>query len=57
MHWLAAPDGIADADPRVAATAMNLGVERCVASCPTQYQWTYRRFRKRPGGLPSPYRR
>lgn len=57
MHWLPAPDGIADADPRVAATALNLGVERCVAVCPTQYQWTYRRFKKRPGDLPNPYRR
>lgn len=57
MHWLPAPDDIAHADSRVAATALNLGVERCVAICPTQYQWTYRRFKKRPGGLPNPYRR
>lgn len=57
MHWLHAPDGIADADPRIAATALNLGVERCVAVCPTQYQWSYRRFQKRPGGLRNPYRR
>ena len=57
MHWVPAPDGVADADPRVAATALNLGVERCVAICPTQYQWTYRRFKKRPGRLRSPYRR
>jgi KDO2-lipid IV(A) lauroyltransferase len=57
MHWLPAPDGVADADARVAATALNLGVEQCVAVCPTQYQWTYRRFRKRPAGLPNPYRR
>jgi len=57
MHWVPAPDGVADADPRVAATALNLGVERCVAICPTQYQWTYRRFKKRPGGLRNPYRR
>lgn len=56
MHWLPAPDDIADPDPRVAATALNRGVERCVDICPTQYQWTYRRFRKRPGGLRNPYR-
>jgi KDO2-lipid IV(A) lauroyltransferase len=56
MHWLPAPDDIADPDPRVAATALNRGVERCVEICPTQYQWTYRRFRKRPGGLRNPYR-
>jgi KDO2-lipid IV(A) lauroyltransferase len=57
MHWLPGPEGIADADPRVAATALNWGVERCVSVCPTQYQWTYRRFKKRPRGLRSPYRR
>ncbi len=56
MHWLPAPDDIADPDPRVAATALNRGVEHCVALCPTQYQWTYRRFRKRPDGLRNPYR-
>jgi KDO2-lipid IV(A) lauroyltransferase len=57
MHWLPAPDDIAHADSRVAATALNLGVERCVAICPTQYQWTYRRFKTRRGGLRNPYRR
>jgi len=57
MHWLDAPTGIADADPVVAATALNRGVEACVARCPTQYQWTYRRFKKRPDGASSPYRR
>jgi KDO2-lipid IV(A) lauroyltransferase len=57
MHWLPAPDDIADPDPRVAATALNRGVEHCVALCPTQYQWSYRRFRKRPVGLRNPYRR
>jgi KDO2-lipid IV(A) lauroyltransferase len=57
MHWLDAPAGVADADPVVAATALNRGVEACVARRPTQYQWTYQRFKKRPDGAPSPYRR
>jgi len=57
MHWLPAPEGIADADPRTAAAPLNRGVESCVAICPTQYQWTYRRFKKRPGNQRSPYRR
>ena len=57
MHWLDAPEGIDDADPVVAATALNRGVEACVARCPTQYQWTYRRFKRRPDGAPSPYQR
>ena len=57
MHWLPAPEGIADADPRTAAATLNRGVESCVAICPTQYQWTYRRFKTRRGGLRNPYRR
>ncbi len=57
IHWLAAPQGIADADPAVAAAALNRGVEDCVRLCPEQYQWGYRRFKRHPGGAPNPYRR
>jgi len=56
MHWLPAPEGIADADPVIAATALNRGVEACVVQCPEQYQWTYRRFKARPDGGPNRYR-
>jgi KDO2-lipid IV(A) lauroyltransferase len=56
MHWLPAPEGIADADPVISATALNRGVEACVALCPEQYQWTYRRFKARPDGGPNRYR-
>lgn len=56
MHWMPAPDGIDDADRAVAAAALNRGVEACIAGCPTQYQWTYRRFDAQPNGAPSPYR-
>jgi len=55
MHCIAAPDGIAADDDLVAATALNRGVEQCVAICPDQYVWPYKRFRKRPEGPPSPY--
>lgn len=54
-HWVPAPEGIADADPVVAATALNLGVESCVRRCPEQYQWSYKRFKLRPGGGPKRY--
>lgn len=50
IHWVQAPDGINDADPVVAATALNQGVEECIQICPTQYQWSYKRFRKHPDG-------
>jgi KDO2-lipid IV(A) lauroyltransferase len=55
LHWIAAPEGIGDPDPVVAATALNRGVEACVRVCPDQYQWGYRRFRMRPYGGPNPY--
>lgn len=50
MHFFPAPAGIDDADPVVAASAMNRGIETCVRACPEQYQWSYRRFRNRPPG-------
>ena len=56
-NFLPAPEGIGAEDPLIAATALNLGVERCVRRCPTQYQWSYKRFAIRPDGGASPYRR
>jgi KDO2-lipid IV(A) lauroyltransferase len=52
-----APPGIGDPDARVAATAMNAGVERMARRDPAQYQWTYKRFKARPpgSGEPNPY--
>lgn len=50
QHWILAPEGIVDRDPKVAAAALNQGVEACVRRCPEQYQWTYRRFRALPDG-------
>lgn len=55
VHFLAAPAGIADADPLVATAALNAGVEACVALAPEQYQWTYKRFSRAAAGLTNPY--
>jgi KDO2-lipid IV(A) lauroyltransferase len=44
VHFLPAPAAIADADPVVAAAAMNRGIEDCVRLAFTQYQWSYKRF-------------
>ncbi|MBK7012050.1 MAG: lipid A biosynthesis acyltransferase [Xanthomonadales bacterium] len=46
----AAPPGIADTDLRVACTALNEGVERCVRIAPLQYQWHYKRYSISPPG-------
>jgi KDO2-lipid IV(A) lauroyltransferase len=55
VHCIAAPSEVSAEDDTVAAAALNRGVEQCVAVCPDQYVWPYKRFRKRPGGDPSPY--
>jgi len=48
LHFLAAPDGIADPDLPAAVAALNRGVERCVRIAPSQYQWHYKRYSIRP---------
>ena len=56
IHFVAAEEGQYSADPVEAASAMNRAIERCVAQCPEQYQWTYKRFKRRPDGERNPYR-
>lgn len=41
---------ITDSDPVLAASALNKAIETCVREKPTQYQWIYKRFKKRPQG-------
>lgn len=53
VHFLPAPDGLADDDMDVACRALNRGVEQCVDRAFTQYQWNYRRFSGH--GLENPY--
>lgn len=55
-HWLDADPRVGDQDPQIAVTALNQGIEQCVRLEPKQYQWTYRRFSKRPAGERSPYK-
>lgn len=43
-----ARSGIKDADPELAATALNATVEDCVRQALSQYQWEYRRFKQQP---------
>ena len=45
--------GLEDLDSSVAA--LNLSVESCIALAPEQYQWEYKRFRRRPPGFPRVY--
>ena len=48
IHFLPAPEGIADPDLPTAVAALNHGVEACVKLAPEQYQWTYKRYSIRP---------
>jgi Kdo2-lipid IVA lauroyltransferase/acyltransferase len=55
MHCIPAPEEIDSADDEVAAAALNRGIEQCVRVCPDQYVWPYKRFRRRPPGMPGAY--
>ena len=48
IHFLPAPEGIADSDLSIAVAALNRGVENCVKLAPAQYQWAYKRYSIRP---------
>lgn len=47
---------IYDTDPVISATALNESIERIIQRDPTQYQWEYKRFKRRPDGSANPYR-
>jgi KDO2-lipid IV(A) lauroyltransferase len=55
LHFRSAPEATRSGNIDEAVAATNLAVENCVRECPTQYQWSYRRFRKRPAGGASFY--
>ncbi|WP_295402089.1 lysophospholipid acyltransferase family protein [uncultured Thiocystis sp.] len=55
IHCIRAPAGIDSEDDHQAATALNRGIEQCVMTCPEQYLWPYKRFRRRPEGAPKIY--
>lgn len=55
LHYLPPPDAIYSADVAESLAAMNQAVEQCVAICPEQYQWEYKRFKLEPGGVRTHY--
>jgi len=57
IHFLPAPECLADKDPVLAATCLNRVVEECARALPSQYQWAYRRFKNRPEGEAKLYNR
>lgn len=56
VHLFKADDCIYSDDMRAALTAVNHGIEQCVAVDTQQYLWAYKRFRNRPEGEPPFYK-
>ena len=56
MHFKRVPDVENATDTDALLSAMNLALEHCVQSNLCQYQWTYKRFKWRPGGRRMWYR-
>jgi KDO2-lipid IV(A) lauroyltransferase len=50
-HFIDAPEDISSGDVIEASTAMNRGLEQCLRTCPEQYWWGYKRFRRQPPGV------
>jgi KDO2-lipid IV(A) lauroyltransferase len=55
VYFREAEAGLDNPDLEQAAAAMNRSVEACVRALPSQYQWEYRRFSRRPEGQPRRY--
>ena len=50
LHFIAPPESIYSETQSESLAAMNKTVEMCIAICPEQYQWEYKRFKVEPGG-------
>lgn len=48
LHFVPAPQDIKEYDQIQALELMNKNIEMCIDNIPEQYQWCYKRFRKRP---------
>ncbi|WP_029933347.1 lysophospholipid acyltransferase family protein [Thiomicrospira pelophila] len=55
IHLLDAPAEVASADEQEATSALNQGVETCVRQLPSQYQWSYKRYKNLPKGYAKVY--
>lgn len=51
IHFKAAPPEIYSHDKEEALAAMNQGIEACIRQVPTQYQWSYKRFKHADNGV------
>ncbi len=56
FHIIPADKAVSSRDLDEATAALNRGVEQCIALCPEQYLWSYKRFNTCEDGSRSPYR-
>jgi KDO2-lipid IV(A) lauroyltransferase len=40
----------------ISAQSMNLTMEKMILSCPEDYSWEYKRFKRPPEGVDNPYK-
>jgi len=57
VHLFKSDKSIYSEDMREAVTAVNQGIEQCIEVDTEQYLWAYKRFRNRPDGEKSLYKR
>ena len=57
IHFIPADEAIYDSDDQIAVAGMNRMVETLVAVAPDQYQWEYKRFKRRPEGHEKLYKK
>jgi len=50
LHFIAPQQVIRNCEQDMALQLMNNNIEMCINKIPEQYQWGYKRFRKRPEG-------
>jgi len=50
LHFIPVNNEFYDEREDLALRALNAGIEKCIEYCPAQYQWSYKRFKRRPEG-------
>ena len=55
LCFQALPESVADGSLEQSIAAVNAAVEEAIRRVPAQYLWAYKRFKKRPPGLPKFY--
>lgn len=47
IHFIRPPEELYSEDLATSLAALNKGVEECISHCPEQYQWEYKRFKRK----------